>query len=95
MKLVDLIKNIAHVERYAIIYLADINDWTSDIVRAPEEAVEESDDQMIWIEGGNTYHYLLEVHVAIEFLEGWYGTQMNPTIEQAAVRLYRYGINDA
>lgn len=96
MRLIDLVQNLSSTERQSTIYQENLNDWNSDIIIVPEEEIEGSDNEMIWVEDGKTYHYLLEVFIAEEFLEGWKGSLgYKPTLEETAKRLYEYAINDA
>lgn len=96
MKLVDLIQNLSSVERQSIIYQENLNDWNSDIIVIPEKEIEGSDNEMIRIENGKTYHYLIEIFIVADFLEDWEGSlSYKPTLEETAKRLYEYSINDA
>jgi|GEM_PF-950673 len=96
MKLVDFVQNLSNTERQSTIYQENLNDWNSDIIVVPEEAIEENGNEMTWIQDGKTYHYLIEVFTAAEVLEDWNESLgYKPTLEESAKRLYDYAINDA
>lgn len=74
MKLIDLIQKLSSVERQSTVYQENLKDLNSDIIVIPEEEIQGSDNEMIWVENGRTYHYLIEVFIAADFLEDWTGS---------------------
>ncbi|RMZ60050.1 hypothetical protein D1632_10690 [Chryseobacterium nematophagum] len=92
MNLIDFVSNINEIDEDLIISLKDMNDFKSDMILSyPEE-----DDTGVKIENSMSYHYLLEVFLAKEFVSDWVESLDHlPSNEDIAKRLYEYGINNA
>lgn len=92
MKLIDLVNNINDIDEELIIFQKDLNDYDSDIVLSTGEG-----ETKVTIEkNGGSFHYLIEVFLAKEFIEDWIKSQSHlPNSTEIAQRLYNYAINDA
>ncbi|QCR21729.1 hypothetical protein [Pontibacter sp. SGAir0037] len=92
MKLVELIKELEAIDDELVIYHADMKKYESDIILAYAE----DDDNGVKVVDGKSYSYLIEVFLAKEFVEDWVQSlRKNPTDDQIAKRLFKFGINDA
>lgn len=92
MKLSELIDEIDNIDDELIIFLADINDFNSDIILEYGE----ENDRGIKIKDGKKYYYLLEIFLAKEFIDDWKnGLNYSLSNDEIAKRLYDYGVNDA
>lgn len=93
MRLVDLIKILPEVDDELTIFLEDINDYNSELLLVH---CEEEGGSILKISEGKSFHYLLEIFLAKEFVEDWTNSSTHaPTADEIAKRLYEYGINDA
>ena len=92
MNLVEILENIETIDEELIIFQQDKNDCNSDVILANAEI----DDDGLKNENGRTYHYLLEVLLAKEFIEEWtQNLSYVSTPNDIAVRLHYYVRNDA
>lgn len=92
MNLIDLVKNLHETDDDLIIFIEDIDNFTSDIILSYAE----EGDNGIKKENNKEYHYLLEIFLAKEFVSDWVASlDFSPSNEDIAKRLYEYGINDA
>ncbi|PTT43697.1 hypothetical protein DBR28_00180 [Chryseobacterium sp. HMWF028] len=92
MNLMDLIKNLNETDDDLIIFIENINNFTSDIMLSYAE----EGDNGVKEENNKKYHYLLEIFLAKEFVSDWIASlDYSPSNEAIARRLYEYGINDA
>lgn len=93
MKLEDVISNLDKLDDELVIFLHDKIDIDSDVSLFDNK-----------IAGGRTkfikdeieYHYLIEVSIAKEVVEGWVtNIGRRPTDKEIAQRVFEYGIYDA
>lgn len=95
MKLKEIVEDIANIDEDAIIFQEDINDVDSNAILYFAEE-EEEQIGLVKQENGITYHYLLEVFLAKEFLDDWIASlPYSPTTEEKVKRLQKYAVNDA
>lgn len=91
MKLVDITANLEQLDDSLTIFLRDLDDSDSEARLLSGEELEVN--QLI---DGVSYHYLLEVFIAKEVLEGYFESSRAPMSEaEKAKRIYEYGIFDA
>ena len=92
MKLIDLVDSIDEIGEELIIFQKDLNDCDSDIVLSTGE-----EESRVTIEkDGESFHYLIEVFLAKEFIEDWVESQDRPSSSvEIAQRLHNYAIKDA
>jgi hypothetical protein len=92
MKLIDVIRDIDNLDEELIIFHVSKEDFTSDVILSYAE----EGDNGVKQEDGINYYYLLEVFLAKEFIEDWKNSlNYEPSEQEVAKRLFKYGINDA
>lgn len=92
MKLKDVVKDLKNTNDDLIIFLGNEKDVNSDVILSSGEP----NDGGIKIRNGITYHYLIEVFLAKEFVEDWIQSlDYSPNEDEIAKRLFEYAINDA
>jgi hypothetical protein len=92
MNLIELIPTLNDTDDDLIIFIQDIEDFTSDILLdySEEDYIE------VKVKDDNKYYYLLEVFLAKEFVQDLLESiKNNPNDIEIAKRLYKYAINDA
>jgi hypothetical protein len=90
MKLVDIVEERDNEKEDLIIFQEDLNDYNSDVVLVKEVG---SNNVVV---DGKIYHYLIEMFLAIEFIEDWIQSlDYSPKQDSIAKKLHEYAINDA
>lgn len=94
MKLVDLIRDFENIDEDSVIYLQDLGNWNSDIIIRPIDDEEEGDFEMTITEDGKSYQYLIEMYIALDFLEDQWEDDEDASDELLAERLHQYATKE-
>lgn len=93
MKLIDVIKDIEHIDDALVIFQKEKLSIDGEVFLFDQE---ECGGQLYFIKDNITYAYLLEINIAKEFIDGWLDNlSSKPTDMEIAQRVYLYAISDA
>ncbi len=93
MKLEDVIRQLDTFDESLTIFQKGSLNINSDIELFSET---ETSGAVRLVKEGIEYHYLLEIFIAKEFIEGWIDhLGKTPSAEDLAIRVFQYAIYDA